>query len=70
MENQRTELKWNRHECFKTLGEAKNASNRLSLFTGRPSKIEYDLDSKMFWITVAWHKPTYTKINRELGDYA
>lgn len=64
-----TTLEWREHSSYSTRGEAKQKSIRLEMFTGRPTKIVQNEQTRAYWIMIGYN-PSTNKINQTLGDFS
>lgn len=68
MKNELIEMEWREHSSYHTIGEAKQKSIRIEMFTGRPTKIFQNERTKFYWILVGIN-PIIKKINKSIGDF-
>lgn len=66
--NVKQEFTWRKERPFHTESIAQYQANRISMITGKLTKVEKDINTGEYWVFISVGKPLVTYINYKLGD--
>lgn len=66
--NIKQEFTWRKERPFHIESIAQHQANRISMITGKLTKVEQDINTGEYWVYISVGKPLVVCINKKLGD--